>query len=239
MNHSILSDSAEKRDPVNAHAPESGASLQPFRLVPIEPIEFFEAIEVKHETAVHGLQYKRLNPSGERKWSRVEWHGRRAPFALWAARWAEEREDAYFSLGAFGDMLNEKGNRSRAGANAIAFRVLAIDVDVGDTHTSPGYEGGDGAKDAIEMFVTETGLVPQLAVATGTGGWHLYWVIDRLISPGEYKALGDGLKATAQAHGLKIDKSVGADRSQVMRAPGSINSKTGAVVQAYRWEVLE
>ena len=56
-------------------------------------------------------------------------------------------------------------------------------------------------------------------------GLHVYWPLDRLLSPDEWRAGALRLKLACKAHGLNADESRTTDISSILRPPGTHNRK--------------
>ena len=80
------------------------------------------------------------------------------------------------------------GIRSKAGAHSL--RSLFLDVDV-----KPGaYATTEDALKALKTFLGATTLPrPTMIVATGGGGFHCHWVLDRHLTPAEWLPLAKAL----------------------------------------------
>lgn len=106
--------------------------------------------------------------------------------------------------------------------NALALKSLFIDVDV----KAKGYASTADAIAALSKFMRDTGLPrPTLLVATGSGGFHGHWVLDRALTVDEWRVLALGLKSAAAAHGFMIDAAVTTDAARILRIPGTKNFK--------------
>ena len=88
------------------------------------------------------------------------------------------------------------------------------------------YASIDEMDAAIAHFYNET-KIPKapFAVKSGSGGYHLYWPFDRLLSPEEWQPLADALADAALSTGLKLDTECTVDRTRVLRIPGTKNYK--------------
>ena len=151
----------------------------------------------------------------------------------WAPRFAAGKVGAYFTPAAFaaGSLVGSKG---RTAANAIGSTCIWLDIE-GSTEKG-GYDGAREVLAAISRFVKATELVPNFMVLTGSGGAHLYWCFDRMLTPDEWRPRADAVVELCKEHGLKIDAPCTTDIARIMRAPGSVHQKTGKPVQVYRWK---
>lgn len=111
---------------------------------------------------------------------------------------------------------------SRRSEDSLFARSFFIDLDVGDGPKKYGskYE----ALEALGTFVEFAELVPPIVVDSGTGV-HAYWLFDRDIPSLEWRAYADKFKSYCSEH-MKIDPTVTADRSRIMRCPDTLNYKT-------------
>ncbi len=117
--------------------------------------------------------------------------------------------------------------KSRKAEHALFMRSFFLDLDCG-----PGkmYASKKEAVIALDAFLTSSGLAalgrPWL-VDSG-GGVHVYWPLDKDVPIAAWKVIAQMLKQTAVQHQFKIDHTVTADASRVLRMPGTHNRKYGA-----------
>ena len=113
-----------------------------------------------------------------------------------------------------------KGERSKEGALELKSLFLDIDVKKG------AYATTEEAIDALQAFMTATGLPrPTIIVATGGGGLHVHWVLDRALKVAEWLPLANALKQACKQHGFKTDDNVTADAARILRVPDTTNWK--------------
>lgn len=159
-------------------------------------------------------------------------------------RWMINRNIDLFlcmSLQAQAKPGKDKGGRAvlravRAEAGAVLLRSFWIDIDIKDGF----FRDTDHAVDAFNAWVGRIGLPPPtLYVATGSGGFHPYWVLDEPITKAVWQLIADalaqavldpkdGLHPLPAADGTprKLDVGVIIDASRFLRIPGSYNHKT-------------
>lgn len=127
----------------------------------------------------------------------------------------------------------------RTADNARRTRVFVADIDAGEAKHAKNPEGtyanGAAAEAAVEGFVARTGLAPNFLVRSGSGGLHLYFLLDAPIGVNDWTPRAKCFMHFMAANNLKADPSVTADAARIMRAPGSVHSETGARVNAFRW----
>ena len=113
----------------------------------------------------------------------------------------------------------------RAAANAVSLKAFWLDIDV-----KPGaYNTPEEAFQALQEFALAIGLPqPSLFVHSGGGGFHVYWVLDRLISVTDWTPLAHKLADACRQHNLLADHNVTVNAAQILRIPGSFNHKYGA-----------
>lgn len=110
--------------------------------------------------------------------------------------------------------------------NAATFNAICMDIDV-----KPGaYSTTHEAKLAVQNFCNATGLpLPTMMVESGSGGLHVYWVVDAPMPAQVWWPLALALKDAATTHGIVFDQACTTDFARVLRVPGSFNHKaTGA-----------
>jgi len=121
----------------------------------------------------------------------------------------------YFSIARF---ETEDGGRTRD--NALAFRAIPFDLDVGPGEDDRKYNNVDQAWREVCCFCQAIGIPnPSLLVASGSG-IHCYWCSDHDLSFDEWFAYASALKQAAIKYGLKFDPAVTADAARVLRVPG-------------------
>ncbi|MDB5810499.1 MAG: Primase 1 [Betaproteobacteria bacterium] len=128
--------------------------------------------------------------------------------------------DTYFALGAF----RRDGGRhvSRKQENAVVFRALWLDVDVGPAKP---YKSQDQAVSALESFCESVGLPQPLTVSSGSGGVHVYFPFTEQVHRGEWQHAADRLKALCAAHSFDADGACTSDAARVLRPIGTRNFK--------------
>ena len=108
--------------------------------------------------------------------------------------------------------------------NAVHLKSLWLDIDLKEGVDVKGYPTVGEAVAAIDKLVKETGLPkPNVIVSTG-GGMHVYWVMDRALTPDEWYPLATALQAAGDKSGLKFDH-VSADAARILRIPDTYNRK--------------
>lgn len=107
--------------------------------------------------------------------------------------------------------------------NAINIKVFAIDIDFkgGDY----GYNSYAEAKAELIRFIKEVKLpLPSFIVGSG-GGMHVYWVVDRALTPAEWLPVAFSMAEATKRHGLKCDTQCTIDIARILRVPGTFNMK--------------
>ena len=128
----------------------------------------------------------------------------------------------------FEDKTSKKGKQYR---KAIRFQEdvkgiqsLFIDVDV----KAGAYATQGEALAALQAFMAAVGLpMPSAVVASGSGGFHVHWVVDEVLSRDEWQLLANSLCAATIKHGLKTDTQCTIDSARILRIPDTFNYKSG------------
>jgi hypothetical protein len=143
-----------------------------------------------------------------------------------AIYWRNKGCDVYLSMGGQREPGEHKAGKpypdaNREGKNIGCLKSLFIDID------AKNYASVEAMGAAIADFHQQTNI-PQaaLAVKSGSGGYHLYWPFDRLLTPDQWQPLADALAAAALSIGLKFDNVCTTDRTRVLRVPATFNYKT-------------
>lgn len=114
-------------------------------------------------------------------------------------------------------------NAVKGTQTAVGLKALYLDLDVKEG----AYATTDEALKALSRFVGETGLPrPTMAVASGSGGIHVYWVLSRVLSREEWLPLSHALVEATRRHGLMVDTQCTIDAARVLRVPGTLNWKS-------------
>lgn len=122
----------------------------------------------------------------------------------------------------------------RSAQNAMALRSFFIDIDLKATQldengnpkpVQKGYPTWDELITALADFIVKTGLPkPTMMVHTG-GGVHVYWVVDRALTPHEWLPLAASLVEATRQHGLRCDTQCTIDSARILRIPDTFNRK--------------
>jgi hypothetical protein len=127
--------------------------------------------------------------------------------------WKAKDCDIYFALGTF----KKKG--SREADNAQCLKSFFIDMD--------GYATKKAAAAELQNFLAKTGLDAlgrPWFVGSG-GGLHVYWPLTAEVEPAVWRPVAENFKRLCKQEGLRIDMTVTADASRVLRVPGTRNHK--------------
>lgn len=194
---------------------------------------FLSRIRVWSNTGYTGIHY--TVPS--RQEGKVYWRGSPVETVDQAIRqldWITRQDntrDIYVALGSQRNTqtMTTKNGRSfqvalRSKENTVSFRTLFLDLDV-----KPGaYETRKDAVAALGEFIKATGIPSfSMAVASGTGGLHVYWVMDDDVPADEWYGMGLALANAGLQHGLKFDSQCSYDYTRVLRIPDTHNFKRG------------
>lgn len=112
---------------------------------------------------------------------------------------------------------------ARRSEDALLLKSLYVDVDVKDG----AYATTEEAIAALQAFIAATELpMPTAVVASGSGGFHAHWIMDRALTPAEWQPLAFALARAIQAHGLIADTQCTVDAARILRLPNTLNHKT-------------
>ena len=130
--------------------------------------------------------------------------------------------DVYLAMGAQVACEND-GAAIRKTENTCAARCLYMDIDV----KQGAYASTAEAAKACNEFIHKTKLpTPTVIVKSGTGGLHVYWTLNELITLDEFKKLSSQLSSAARQAGLLFDRNCTTDITRLLRVPGTLNFKT-------------
>ena len=132
-------------------------------------------------------------------------------------RVADKSQNIYFCL-------SQLRAKKRIKDNATYLKSIWLDVDV--KKPPKGYASLKEALESVRGFTARYSIPPPSAVVYSGGGIHVYWFSNRPLTVTEWRPYAAGLKAAAQAYGLRCDAGVTADAARVLRVPGTRNFKT-------------
>ena len=118
--------------------------------------------------------------------------------------------------------------RFRTQENVFCTKAFWLDIDVGDGANK--YPTLEVAIQELTNFVATTGLPLPTIVLSGVG-MHCYWVLECVLLADEWKPYALALKTLCATHGLKSDNARTAEIATTLRAVGSVNPKSGRVVE--------
>ena len=121
----------------------------------------------------------------------------------------------YFACASFNDGAERKQS------NVAFIKSFWLDVD-SNKEDGSGYRTQADAASAVMAFIKITGL-PQPVVVSSGNGLHLYWPLDKEITPDVWLPIAKRLKAVCAEHGLRADPSCTSDSARVLRIPGTFN----------------
>lgn len=183
------------------------------------------------ETAYCNIHWMSLTKDNKKFWG-----GRAATNvqeALKLVEWAQKQpdiRDLYVCMSSQArceERTSKRGyaykNAVRSSQDAVALKSLYIDIDV----KAGAYPTTGDAALALKQFISETGMPsPTAVVASGSGGMHVYWALDRALPPRDWQVLANSLVRAATAKGLKIDTQCTVDSARILRIPGTKNFKS-------------
>lgn len=112
---------------------------------------------------------------------------------------------------------------ARLSTHALGLKSLYIDVDV----KPDAYATQKDALKALKSFITTMGMPePTACVASGSGGFHAHWILDRVLTRPEWQKLSGALATATQTHGLMTDAACTIDSARILRVPETLNHKT-------------
>lgn len=150
----------------------------------------------------------------------------------WVQR-SPEVKDIYVCMSSQREYELRTGNNGqfkvavRSQQNAHQLRTLYADVDVKEG----AYKTTEDALVAFADFLKRSGLPrPTLFVASGSGGFHCYWTMDKALSIAEWQPLANALSEALRRHGVKADTACTVDSARVLRIPETYNAKVNKLV---------
>jgi hypothetical protein len=133
----------------------------------------------------------------------------------------------YYSTGAFSGsqdtQLTSGGGRTKD--NCIEQCSLFVDIDAKDQVI----ETVDACMGALDKLVRDASLLPPTTVVNSGRGVHAYWICEEPIDLDVWEVFSEVLVGAAHHFNIKIDAKCTTDRARILRLPGFINHKNGAL----------
>jgi hypothetical protein len=141
------------------------------------------------------------------------------------AKFMTQKRNVFFGVAKFATGEN------RTKKNVQSLKAFWLDIDCGegkaeidpDTGRPKGYVDQATGLRALRDFCTLIGLPKPTLVNSGRG-IHVYWILDRVVSPQEWEPVGARLRKLCETHNFYVDPDV-FDTSRVLRIPGTLNFK--------------
>jgi hypothetical protein len=133
--------------------------------------------------------------------------------------------DVYFGVAKFITDENRKQD------NVLSLKAFWLDIDCGPakaeidpkTGRPAGYISQAAGADKLKEFCTAVGL-PQPTIVNSGRGLHVYWTLDTVISPTQWKPVADRFRQLCDEHKFYVDYNV-FETARVLRVPGTPNFK--------------
>lgn len=110
----------------------------------------------------------------------------------------------------------------RTQKNAVALKSLFLDIDCKD---EKGYPDQKSAVAALADFLKKSEMPrPTLVVSSGNG-LHVYWTVNRPLTPEEWRPRAFALAEATKQLGLKADTQCTIDSARILRVPDTFNRK--------------
>jgi len=153
--------------------------------------------------------------------------------AISTINWALGRpsmKDVYVCMGSLRtaeEITSKKGYKYtkaiREQGQVVGIKSLYMDLDAKGEPDS--YDTIEDAVTALFNFLKAIKFpAPSVVVRTG-GGVHVYWTLDRILTPEEWLPNAHALVNAATHHGLKFDVGCSTDHARILRIPQTLNHK--------------
>lgn len=148
-----------------------------------------------------------------------------------AGFWSKlEKHDVYVCMSAQNQAEHKIGKDGKEYAKAIRFQAnvvglksFFVDVDV----KPEAYPTTAAALEAFRLFIEASDMpMPTCVVASGSGGFHAHWVVERPLLLSEWQPIANALAHACQHFGLITDTQCTVDGVRILRVPGTLNHKT-------------
>ena len=136
-----------------------------------------------------------------------------------------DKRNVYFGCAKFETGANRKQE------NAKYFKAFWIDIDCGLDKATPdpvtgkidGYVDQATGLQELQRFCKTLSLPKPTLVNSGRG-WHVYWVLDEVISREQWEPVSARLKELCTTHSFLVDNNC-FEAARVLRIPGTLNFK--------------
>ena len=178
-----------------------------------------------------GITYKSKGSDG--KWFWATRGVKSVKDAVATINWAlglKDITDIYVCMGSLRtgeEVTTKKGFKyvkaTRNQQEVVGLKSLYIDLDAKGAPDS--YDTIEDAVGALFGFLKAIRFpAPSVMVRTG-GGVHVYWTLDRILTPEEWLPHASALVHAAQQFGLKFDQGCSIDSARILRIPKTLNHK--------------
>lgn len=135
-------------------------------------------------------------------------------------RLATAEQDTYFALFTFAQGINRKAY------NAVETRSFFLDIDCAEDGPKT-YATKEAGMTAFLAFCEKTGLAKlgKPYIVDSGGGYHVYWPLHENVAASTWKPVAENFKRLCKQEKLKVDMSVPADVTQLLRVPEVTNWK--------------
>jgi Domain of unknown function (DUF927) len=148
-----------------------------------------------------------------------------ADIKYWGFQHKDGGFDVYLSMAMYRNTGPHTGIYPRADRtkdNIVACKNLYMDVDVKEN----GYATTQDALAAIKGFMLWSKLPwPTVMVASGSGGFHLYWTLNIAFDRAEFHNMSSRLINAGIEYGLLFDRQCTTDATRLLRVAGTWNYK--------------
>lgn len=111
----------------------------------------------------------------------------------------------------------------RLAQNAMGLKSFFLDIDIKEG--AKGYSTLEELAGALATFLHETKLPRPTMIVSSGGGVHVYWVVDRALTPHEWLPIAACLVEATRKTGLRCDTQCSIDSARVLRIPDTFNRK--------------
>jgi hypothetical protein len=130
------------------------------------------------------------------------------------------QQDTYFALFTYAEP------NSRKAPNAVETRAFFLDIDCAEVGSKT-YGTKEEGLAAFMAFCSKTGLdkLGDPFIVDSGGGYHVYWPLKENVAAAIWKPVAENFKRLCKQEALKVDMTVPADVTQLLRVPGTTNWK--------------
>lgn len=135
------------------------------------------------------------------------------------SRFVKQKKDVWYGVSLF-------GSKDRKKDNVVSTKAFFLDIDIKPDRPDCYADLVSGGSAVLE-FAVKIGLPTPTLVRSGNG-LHVYWILDKAITPDKWLPVARALQLACVEEGLLADGAITADIARILRVPDTKNYKDEA-----------